>query len=68
MKREVHNFSRKVAIQIACICFQQLTSVFSLSLIAQVFRFSKKLEFCCNMQYTDFCLLASAIKVSMIGR
>ena len=68
MRSKVHNFCRKVAIQIACIYFNNLLAAFSISQVAQVFRFSKKLKFCCNMQYTDFRLLTSAIKVSMIGR
>ena len=44
--------------------FNNLLATFSISLIAQVFRFSKKLKFCCNMQHTYFCLLTSAIRIN----
>ena len=68
MKSEVHNFRRKVAIKIAAYTFINLLAECSISLIAQVIRLSPKLKFCCNMQHTNFRVLTSAIKVSMIGR
>ena len=34
--------------------FVNLLAAVFISLLAQVFRFSKKLKFCCNMQYSDF--------------